>query len=670
MSDLQSAIASADRHRDAGRFLEAAASYRIAVLIEPSRSDLWVQLGNMLKDGASLTEAERAYRTALTIKPNDADCWLQLGRTLRLFGRHGEALQALTRVLELESGHTDAVVELINLGAGWVAGKHDNTSPRLIIDLLQTTACMRRMIQRVESTLPTLFALSSVPVAQYDASRQILKVPPPPSLAGKSHHMTVIMRGDAELDTILRVLNSIQKQSHPRYSVIMPDLTEDTQQQFERLHFVRPNEFKIIGKNSDELIRNVLETDGVLYASTPVILDIEALAWFAEKLSQLSVSAVLCDEDSIDFVNNIAHYKDPLLRPDCDLELLEQNVDPGRVIAVNGGHLRRGGGEFLAELYSGTDCSVAKIARMMASQGLVETIRYPLASMPSHDSVKVAVRAPVIWPEKDGSEISVIIPTRNGVNLLQSAIAAARSTARDPRRLRFIIVDNASSESGFEEFIATESSLGYLTRVIVDEPFNWSRFNRLAALTQTTSSFYLFMNNDVNLTSEGWDDQLVWNLNRKEIGAVGAKLFYPNGTIQHAGIAVTPIHLTEHDGRGEPSDAMGPGGRYKLRRCVTAVTGAFLATRRDTFWSLGGFDDENLPVWFNDVDYCLKCWRDGFRVLYDPAITAVHYEGATLSGKFSTENQKILYENALTIMQSRWAEVISREKWSRLFVGT
>ena len=127
-------------------------------------------------------------------------------------------------------------------------------------------------------------------------------------------------------------------------------------------------------------------------------------------------------------------------------------------------------------------------------------------------------------------------------------------------------------------------------------------------------------------------------------------------------MAVHPVGGIDHLGRG--ATAQGPFGPDAPRRSVTAVTGAFLATRRDVFEVIGGFDDEGLPLWFNDVDYCLRAWAKGLRVLYEPAITAVHYESATLGPALADLVRDVHFEAAARLMRERWGEAMVRDSFN------
>jgi GT2 family glycosyltransferase len=159
----------------------------------------------------------------------------------------------------------------------------------------------------------------------------------------------------------------------------------------------------------------------------------------------------------------------------------------------------------------------------------------------------------------------------------------------------------------------------------IDEPFNWARLNN-RAVAASDAPLLVFANDDMAMLSGGWDRHLRGLLDRPEIGAVGARLVYPDDTIQHAGILLGWEGADAHDGRYEALTDPGPGQRWHVSRAVSAVTGAFLALRREAFVAAGGLDEAALPVAYSDIDLCLKLRARGLKILWTPHITLRHFE--------------------------------------------
>jgi GT2 family glycosyltransferase len=147
------------------------------------------------------------------------------------------------------------------------------------------------------------------------------------------------------------------------------------------------------------------------------------------------------------------------------------------------------------------------------------------------------------------------------------------------------------------------------------------------AAEQAQGDILIFLNNDTLVLSGGWCTELVSQASRQDVGAVGARLLYEDGTIQHAGVVIgLERGLAGHEGTGEAVLDGGYLGRSRLQRGVSAVTGACLATRRVVFERVQGFDEVHFPVTFNDVDYCLKVREAKLKVMYTPFATMYHYE--------------------------------------------
>ena len=215
--------------------------------------------------------------------------------------------------------------------------------------------------------------------------------------------------------------------------------------------------------------------------------------------------------------------------------------------------------------------------------------------------------------------VSIVMPTCGSRGLVRSAVTSIRANAgRTPVEL--VVVDNISAKrSDTKEWLAAQAD------IVVDAPgpFNWSRFNNLGAAA-ASGRILLFLNDDVEARDPAWLDALTEQAQRPEVGVVGARLLYPDGKIQHAG-----IHLSGSTGlhtfRFMPSSYAGPFGVARTLRDVTAVTGACLMVRRDVFDGLGGFNEAHAIV-NNDVDFCLRARAAGLRVVCTPHAELIHHE--------------------------------------------
>lgn len=230
--------------------------------------------------------------------------------------------------------------------------------------------------------------------------------------------------------------------------------------------------------------------------------------------------------------------------------------------------------------------------------------------------------------------VSVIVPFRDSTRLLRACADSVQAAAGDVD-LELVLVDNGSTEPETQTLV---EMLGQRRGVVVrrdDRPFNWASLNN-SAVAAARGDVLVFLNDDVEAHADGWLSLLAAQALRPEIGAVGARLLYPTGEVQHAGIVVGLGGITGHVLAGLPGDDPGYLGMAVLTRDVSAVTGACLATRREVFDRLEGFD-ESLRLDFNDVDYCLRARARGFRVVYEAGAELVHHESPTRGTSGSVE---------------------------------
>jgi ADP-heptose:LPS heptosyltransferase/GT2 family glycosyltransferase len=220
---------------------------------------------------------------------------------------------------------------------------------------------------------------------------------------------------------------------------------------------------------------------------------------------------------------------------------------------------------------------------------------------------------------------SIIIPTAAARGLVRTAVESIRARTRYPH-VEIVVIDNipASHADAAAWHAWVDDAADVVVRI--DEPFNWSRLNNLAARA-ARGAFLLFLNDDIEVLEPGWLDALLEQAQRPEVGAVGPLLLYPDGTVQHAGMFLSG-GVGRHAFRFSGGDEPGPFGLIQTPRNVLAVTGACLLTRRDVFDGLGGFDEQHAVV-NNDVDYCLRVRAAGRLVIYTPHARLTHHEMAS-----------------------------------------
>ncbi len=235
--------------------------------------------------------------------------------------------------------------------------------------------------------------------------------------------------------------------------------------------------------------------------------------------------------------------------------------------------------------------------------------------------------------------VSAIVPFRDSTTLLRACADALETGAREPVDLELVLVDNGSTEPETATLLESlRTRLSADVDVVVrrdDRPFNWAALNN-AAVAESRGDVLLFVNDDVQGGTPGWMGLLVAQALRDDVGAVGARLVYPDGRLQHAGIVLGLAGATGHVLAGLEPGRPGYLGMAVLTRDVSAVTGACMATRREVFEQLDGFD-EMLGLDFNDVDYCLRARRRGLRVVLEAGAELVHHESPSRGTSGSEE---------------------------------
>lgn len=256
---------------------------------------------------------------------------------------------------------------------------------------------------------------------------------------------------------------------------------------------------------------------------------------------------------------------------------------------------------------------------------------------------------PAVLVEADLPHVSVIIPTRNAVDLMRTVMAGLDAT-RYPS-FDVTVIDNESDDPAARAFLAELATRG--VRVTgYPGPFNYAAMHN-AVVPSVEGPLVCLLNNDIEITDPCWMAIMAQQCCRDEIGAVGARLLYPDGTIQHAGIVTGVGGGAGHAHRNQPADAVGYFDRANLPQFVSAVTAACMILRKDRFEAVGGFDSANFAVAFNDVDLCLKLNARGWQSFYEPRATLIHHESKS-RGFDRSGPQKKRFDSELAALKRIW----------------
>lgn len=260
--------------------------------------------------------------------------------------------------------------------------------------------------------------------------------------------------------------------------------------------------------------------------------------------------------------------------------------------------------------------------------------------------------------------VSIVIPTRDGLDVLKPCVDSVLQKTTYSN-FEILIVDNQSEKDETLEYFKELEAVPNVRVLLYDDKFNYSAINNFA-VHHSAGSLVCLLNNDTEVISPDWLTEMVAELSQSGVGAVGAKLLYTDGTVQHAGV-VLGIGAEErgvagHGMVGIPANAEGYFSYARLAREVSAVTAACLLTRRDIFENVGGLNEDNLQVAFNDIDFCLKIREAGHRIIWTPYALLHHHESK--SRGFEDTPEKIeRFERERDYMLDRWGDVLRQDPY-------
>ena len=267
---------------------------------------------------------------------------------------------------------------------------------------------------------------------------------------------------------------------------------------------------------------------------------------------------------------------------------------------------------------------------------------------------KEAGRTRVVWPVPQSlPKVSVIVPTRDGFELLQSVMHGLEQKTSYPN-FELMVVDNESTCPKTLELFKALKKKG-VRLISYPKPFNYAAINNLAA-KNASGELLLFLNNDTEMLDPGWLTEMVVQFQRPGVGIVGKKLLWPNRMVQHGGVVVGINGLAAHAFVQCEADDPGYFGFNLLDREQSAVTGACLMIRREDFIEIGGFDEVSLPVTFNDIDVCLKLRQRQQRIVITTKYPVVHNESAS-RGKEDSPQKRARARRERSNFMNRWVPI-------------
>ncbi len=247
--------------------------------------------------------------------------------------------------------------------------------------------------------------------------------------------------------------------------------------------------------------------------------------------------------------------------------------------------------------------------------------------------------------------VSLIVPTRNALQLLRQCISSIREKTTY-QNYEIIVIDNNSDDPDTLSYLAEMAGKKHIKVMRDERPFNYSALNN-AAVEMASGEFIGLINNDIEVITPDWLEEMVSLAAQPGVGAVGAALWYPNDTLQHGGVVVGMGGVACHAHRCLPRGQAGYFARAELIQTMSAVTAACLIVRKSSFEEVGGLNETDLAVAFNDVDLCLKLRDAGYRNIWTPYAELYHHESATRGQDDNPEKMR-RFQGEIDYMKKRW----------------
>ncbi len=410
----------------------------------------------------------------------------------------------------------------------------------------------------------------------------------------------------------------------------------------------------------------------------------DALFEFAKAVNEQKADLMYTDEDKITS-DGKKHYQ-PHFKPEFNLDLLRSNNYITHFLCVKK-TLVREAGSFDPNMNGAQDydfifrCTekalkIVRVPRILYHwrTSEISTADNPMSKTYAYDAGKRAIEGNlkrtgdtgtveklpdpgfyrVRYPVEGTPLVSVIIPNKDQAEALKACVESVLETGYP--NLEFVIVENNSEERATFAYYQELSKRDNVHMVRWKKPFNYSAINNYG-VRFAKGEYFLFLNNDVRGTlSTDWLTEMLGVCQRKDVGAVGAKLYYPDRRVQHAGIVIGIGGIAGSMFVDLPKGRSGYLHKASIMQDMSAVTAACMMVKRQVFEEAGGFTEE-LAVAFNDVDFCLKIGEKGYRIVYDPFAELIHDESRTRGPEDSPEKVR-RFQSEIEYMRVHWLKIL------------
>ncbi|MBU1775182.1 MAG: glycosyltransferase family 2 protein [Gammaproteobacteria bacterium] len=410
------------------------------------------------------------------------------------------------------------------------------------------------------------------------------------------------------------------------------------------------------------------------------VLPEHALYWIANVInSSPAAGLIYTDEDSIEAGGE---RRDPKFKPDWSPELLRSTKYIGHLAVYRADELIRAGGLGETDVFGNGHDLVLRVSEGLSAERICHVpailIHRRVRNEEAGGAAVVAAHLSRLGIEASVNEtfpgvyrvryalpqklpkISILVPTRDGLELLKRCVDSILQKSRY-QDYEILIIDNQSKDP---EALGYLAAVGEDMRVRVlhfDAPFNFSAINNFAA-RRAQGEVLCLLNNDTEVITPDWLEEMLGHLLQTKVGVVGAKLYYPDGRIQHGGDLIGVGGIANHAHAYQQRANPGYCNRAVAAQDLSAVTAACMLTWRSLYQELGGLDEQHLQVAFNDVDYCLRVREAGYRVVWTPYAELYHHESVS-RGKDLTPEKKRRARREVAYMRKRWKRVLQNDPY-------
>lgn len=490
------------------------------------------------------------------------------------------------------------------------------------------------------------------------------------------------------------ILDSVQKQSYENWELCLADASETGRVgEYVKKHYGRDSRIKYqkltenagISENTNKALK-MASGEYVLLSDHDDVLELNALFEIIKVLNQNpKLDIIYTDEDKVSFHEK--KYFGPHFKPDFNLGMLRSNNYICHISVIRKTIMDQIHG-FRREFDGAQDYDlmlrcvektteihhIPKIlyhwrchpnstaANPESKMYAFEAGRKALAQHYERCNIKAKVENTNLmgyyrtrFVLESSPLVSIIIPTKDHIEDLQKCIESIQKISTYQNYEIIVIENNSENPRTFSYYKELEQKYKNVKVIYWNDIFNYASINNFGA-EESHGEFLVFLNNDVEIISPEWIEEMLGLAQQPDVGIVGVKLYFPNYTIQHAGVVIGLGGIAGHIAVGMPGTDYGYQGRSIITQDYSAVTAACMMVRKDVFEKLGGFD-EKFQVAYNDIDFCLKARKHQYRVVFTPYAELYHHESKS-RGKEDTPEKQARFQREVDLFEAKWSDIL------------